>query len=78
MNMTGRQTRAFWLGVHSVFTFDRVSLLRNVGNATLRSTTELRRIRPFANDTEALHADSENVGRDFQRAIQNYERTRNQ
>ena len=79
MKTTARQKRAFWLGVYSVFTLDRVRLFGNAGNkTTLKSAKELKRIRRFDNDADALQYDAENIGRDFQKAILKHEQHRNQ
>jgi hypothetical protein len=79
MNVTKRQRRAFWLGVYSVFTLDRVRIFGNTSsNANLGSVEDLKKIRPFANDADALRRDAEKVGRDIHRAITEYEWTRTQ
>ena len=77
MKTTARQKRAFWLGVYSVFTLGRVRIFGNAGNKTSsNSAKELKRIRPFANDMDALRSDAEKVGHDFQNAIMTHERDR--
>jgi hypothetical protein len=79
MNITKRQRRAFWLGVYSVFTLDRVRIFGNTGsNTNLGSVEDLKKIRPFANDADALRRDAEKVGHDIHRAITEYERIRTQ
>ena len=61
----------FFLGATSVFSFDRVRLFDDI-------EAELDRIHPFASDADAIRHDFENVGRDIQKAIWEYEQQREQ
>ena len=63
-------TRSFFLGMLSVFSFDRVRLFEP---DEIDIETDLKEIRPFASDTDAIRYDFENIGRDLQTAFRKHE-----
>jgi len=54
----------------SVFALDRVRLFVS---EDIDIETELKNIRPFASDADAIHHDFQNVGQDIYKAIARYE-----